>query len=144
MPHAGEMMENKKIPIFDPKVPIIVSAMGGDDKASADERYELLRYYSLTNDRLYTKMDIDAFLRKEIMVVFGKEEFKRIIINISIEGFGGTTTVQRGLYIDISFKDKKNYERALGISFDKLIQQRIENKSCISMPIIVKLRNLEE
>jgi hypothetical protein len=144
LPHAGEMMENKKIPIFDPKVPIIVSAMGGDDKASADERYELLRYYSLTNDRLYTKMDIDAFLRKEIMVVFGKEEFKRIIINISIEGFGGTTTVQRGLYIDISFKDKKNYERAIGISFDKLIQQRIENKSCISMPIIVKLRNLEE
>lgn len=144
LPKAGETMENKKIPVFNQKVPIIVSAMGGDDKASADERYELLRYYSLTNDRLYTKMDIDAFLRKEIMVVFGKEEFKRIIINMSIDGFGGPTSVQRGLYIDISFKDKKNYERALDISFDKLIQQRIESKSCISMPIIVKLRNLEE
>ena len=68
LPKAGETMENKKIPVFNQKVPIIVSAMGGDDKASADERYELLRYYSLTNDRLYTKMDIDAFLRKEIMV----------------------------------------------------------------------------
>ena len=144
LPKAGETMENKKIPVFNQKVPIIVSAMGGDDKASADERYELLRYYSLTNDRLYTKMDIDAFLRKEIMVVFGKEEFKRIIINMSIDGFGGATSVQRGLHIDISFKDKKNYERALDISFDKLIQQRIESKSCISMPIIVKLRNLEE
>lgn len=144
LPKAGETMENKKIPVFNQKVPIIVSAMGGDDKASADERYELLRYYSLTNDRLYTKMDIDAFLRKEIMVVFGKEEFKRIIINMSIDGVGGPTSVQRGLYIDISFKDKKNYERALDISFDKLIQQRIESKSCISMPIIVKLRNLEE
>lgn len=144
LPKAGETMENKKIPVFNQKVPIIVSAMGGDDKASADERYELLRYYSLTNDRLYTKMDIDAFLRKEIMVVFGKEEFKRIIINMSIDGVGGPTSVQRGLYIDISFKDKKNYERALDISFEKLIQQRIESKSCISMPIIVKLRNLEE
>lgn len=144
LPKAGETMENKKIPVFNQKVPIIVSAMGGDDKASADERYELLRYYSLTNDRLYTKMDIDAFLRKEIMVVFGKEEFKRIIINMSIEGVGGPTSVQRGLYIDISFKDKKNYERALDISLDKLLLQRIENKSCISMPIIVKLRNLEE
>lgn len=144
LPKAGETMENKKIPVFNQKVPIIVSALGGDDKASADERYELLRYYSLTNDRLYTKMDIDAFLRKEIMVVFGKEEFKRIIINMSIDGVGGPTSVQRGLYIDISFKDKKNYERALDISFEKLIQQRIESKSCISMPIIVKLRNLEE
>ncbi len=144
LPKAGETMENKKIPVFNQKVPIIVSAMGGDDKASADERYELLRYYSLTNDRLYTKMDIDAFLRKEIMVVFGKEEFKRIIINMSIDGFGGPTSVQRGLYIDISFKDKKNYEKASDISFDKLMQQRIESKSCISMPIIVKLRNLEE
>ena len=143
-PKAGETMENKKIPVFNQKVPIIVSAMGGDDKASADERYELLRYYSLTNDRLYTKMDIDAFLRKEIMVVFGKEEFKRIIINMSIDGIGGATSVQRGLHIDISFKDKKNYEKALDISFDKLIQQRIESKSCISMPIIIKLRNLEE
>lgn len=144
LPQAGEMMDNKKIPVFNQKVPIIVSAMGGSDKASADERYELLRYYSLTNDRLYTKMDIDAFLRKEIMVEYGKEEFKRIIINMSIEGVGGPTSVQRGLYIDISFKDKKNYERALDISFDKLLLQRIESKSCISMPIIVKLRNLEE
>ena len=144
LPQAGETMENKKIPVFNQKVPIVVSAMGGADKASADERYELLRYYSLTNDRLYTKMDIDAFLRKEIMVEFGKEEFKRIIINMNIEGAEGATAVQRGLYIDISFKDKKNFERAQGISFDKLLQQRIESKSCISMPIIVKLRNLEE
>lgn len=144
LPKAGEMMENKKVPVFNQKIPIVVSAMGGADKSSADERYELLRYYSLTNDRLYTKMDIDAFLRKEIMVEFGKEEFKRIIINMSIEGADGATAVQRGLYIDISFKDKKNFERARNISFDKLLQQRIESKSCISMPIIVKLRNLEE
>ena len=144
LPQAGETMDNKKLPAFNPKVPIIVSAMGGADKASVDERYELLRYYSLTNDRLYTKMDIDAFLRKEIMVEFGKEEFKRIIINMSIEGAGGATHVQRGLYIDICFKDKKNFEAAQRISFDKLLQQRIESKSCISMPIIIKLRNLEE
>ena len=144
LPQAGETMDNKKLPAFNPKVPIVVSAMGGADKASVDERYELLRYYSLTNDRLYTKMDIDAFLRKEIMVEFGKEEFKRIIINMSIEGCGGATALQRGLYIEICFKDNKNFERARGISFDKLIQQRIESKSCIAMPIIVKLRNLEE
>jgi len=145
MPKAGEMMDAKKqLAVFDIKVPVIVAAMGGEDKASADERYELLRYYSLTNDRLYTKMDVDAFLRKEIMTEFGKEEFKRIFINMSIEGAGGTTAVQRGLYVDISFKDKKNYEKAQRASFDKLVQQRIENKSCISMPVIVKLRNLEE
>ncbi len=144
LPQAGEIMENKKVPVFNQKVPVLVSAMGGADKASADERYELLRYYSLTNDRLYTKMDIDAFLRKEIMREFGQEEFKRIIININVEGVGGETTVQRGLYIDICFKDTKNYIRAKGISFDKLMKQRIVNKSCIAMPIIVELRNLEE
>lgn len=144
LPQAGEVMDNKKIPVFNQKVSIIVSATGGADKASVDERYELLRYYSLTNDRLYTKMDIDAFLRKEIMVEFGKEEFKRIFINMNIEGAGGELSVQRGLYIDICFKDKKNYERAVDISFDILMRQRIENKSCIAMPIVVKLRNLEE
>lgn len=144
LPQAGETMENKKIPVFDQKIPIIVSAMGGADKASTDERYELLRYYSLTNDRLYTKMDIDAFLRKEIMVEFGEKEFKRIIINMSVEGVGGTTSVQRGIYIEICFKDKKNYEIAMNKSLDKLLQKRIAIKSCISMPIIIKLRNLEE
>ena len=143
-PQVGETMENKKTPVFNQKVSVVVSAMGGTDKATADERYELMRYYSLTNDRLYTKMDIDAFLRKEVMKEFGKEEFKRIIINMSIEGTGGTAAVQRGLYIDIGFKDNKNYERAVDICFDKLMQQRIENKSCIAMPIIVKLKNLEE
>lgn len=143
-PTIGETMENKKLPSIVQKVPVVYSAKGGTDKASADERYELLRYYSLTNDRLYTKMDIDAFLRKEIMAEFGKEEFKRIFIKMSIEGSGGEKSLQRGLYIDIEFKDKKNYEEAKKMSFDKLMEQRIANKSCVSMPIIVKLRNLEE
>ena len=143
-PTTGEMMENKKLPSINQKVPIVVSAIGGTDKASADERYELLRYYSLTNDRLYTKMDVDAFLRKEIMAEFGKEEFKRIFIKMNIEGTGGEKSLQRGLYIDIEFKDKKNYEEAKKMSFDRLMEQRIANKSCIAMPIIVKLRNLEE
>lgn len=138
------MMENKKLPMIDQKVKVVVAAMGGADKASADERYELLRYYSLTNDRLFTKMDINAFLRKEIMAEFGKEEFKRIFLKISIEGTEGASKLQRGLYIDIEFKDTKNYQRAVDISFDTLMQQRIENKSCISMPIIVTLRNLEQ
>ena len=144
MPKNGETMENKKLPAIEQKVPVVVSAMGGADKASADERYELLRYYSLTNDRLYTKMDIEAFLRKEIMAVFGKSEFKRIYIRISIEGAGGVSSLQRGLYIDIMFKDKKNYDKAARDGFDKLIQQKIENKSCISMPIVLTLKNLEE
>ena len=144
LPQAGETMDNKKLPAFNPKVSIIVSAMCGADKASADERYELLRYYSLTNDRLYTKMDIDAFLRKEIMAEFGKEESKRIFIKMNIEGTGGEKALQRGLYISIEFKDKKNYEEAKKKSFEQLMKQRIENKSCITMPIIVEFRNLEE
>ena len=144
MPQAGEVMESKKLPSIDQKVPIIISAMGGCDKASADERYELLRYFSLTNDRLFTKMDIDAFLRKEIIAEFGKDEFRRIFIKITIEGTGGPASLQRGLYINIEFKDKKNYEKALAMSLDKQLKQKIDNKSCISMPILIHLINLEE
>ncbi len=143
-PRVGENLENKKVPGLEQKVPVIISAMGGMDKASADERYELLRYYSLTNDRLYTKMDIDAFLRKEIMRKFGKSEFHRIFIKISVEGIGGEESLQRGLYIDIEFKDKKNYERAVNDSYDKMLKQMIDNKSCIPMPIDVQLKSLEE
>ncbi|WP_455663868.1 hypothetical protein [Phocaeicola sp.] len=143
-PKIGEAMENKKLPSIEKEVSIVVSAIGGADKATADERYELLRYYSLTNDRLYTKMDIDAFLRKEIIAEFGKEEFKRIFIKMNIEGAVGERCLQRGLYIDIEFKDKKNYERAKNNLFDKKMRQKIVNKSCISMPIIVGLKNLEE
>ena len=143
-PQVGEVMENKKLPAFEQKVAIVVSGMGGADKASVDERYEQLRYYSLTNDRLYTKMDIEAFLRKEIMAEFGKEEFKRIFIRINVEGVGGSSSLQRGLYIDIEFKDKKNYEKAVHDSFDKLMKQKIEGKSCVAMPIMVNLFNLEK
>lgn len=143
-PQKGELMENRKLPAIEQKVPIVYSAMAGTDKSSVDERYELMRYYSLTNDRLYTKMDIEAFLRKEIMAEFGKEEFKRVFVKISIEGAAGCHSLQRGLYIDIEFKDKKNYEKALNLSFDKLVKQKIEGKSCISMPIIVSLWFLDE
>lgn len=142
-PQVGEAMENKKLPVIEQKVSVVVSGMGGTDKASADERYEQLRYYALTNDRLYTKMDFEAFLRKEIMAEFGKEEFKRIFIKINIEGTGGSKGLQRGLYIDIEFKDKKNYDKAMSFCFDKQLKQKIENKSCITMPINVNLINIE-
>ena len=143
-PKVGDTMDNKKVPGLEQKVPVIISAMGGTDKASADERYELLRYFTLTNDRLYTKMDIDAFLRKEIMQKFGKSEFHRIFIKLSVEGMGGNDSLHRGLYIDIEFKDKKNYERAVLDSYDRLLKQKIYNKSCLSMPVVVQLKNLEE
>lgn len=143
-PQAGEQMENKKLPALEQKVDVVIGAMGGCDKATPDERYELLRYYSLTNDRLYTRMDIDAFLRKEIMAEFGKEEFRRIFILMNIEGTDGVSSLQRGLYIDIEFKDTKNYDKAVSESLDLKLLQKIENKSCISMPIIINLINLEQ
>ena len=143
-PRSGEMMESRNLPGIEQKVEVVISGMGGTDKATADERYEQLRYYSLTNDRLYTRMDIDAFLRKEIMAEYGREEFHRIFLKINVEGCGGENKLQRGLYIDIEFKDRKNYEHAVRMSFDTLMQQRIRNKSCIAMPIIVTLKNLEE
>ena len=142
-PKIGETMENKKLPAIEQKATVVVSAMGGADKASADERYEQLRYYSLTNDRLYTKMDIEAFLRKEIMAEFGKDEFKRIFIKISVEGAPGKKHLQRGLYVDIEFKDKKNFDKATSCCLDKQLKQKIDGKSCISLPIIVNLINLE-
>ena len=114
------------------------------DSEAKTMQYELLRYYALTGDRLYTRMDIDAYLRKEILAEFGKDEFKRIFIKISIEGTGNDKKLQRGLYIDIEFKDRKNYEQARAIAFDRLMLQRIKNKSCIAMPIIVTLTNLDE
>ena len=144
LPRAGEMMEGKNLPGIEQKVAVIVGGMGGSDKASADERYEQLRYFSLTNDRLYTRMDIDAFLRKEIMAEYGREEFHRIFLKIHVEGTGGEQGLKRGLYIDIEFKDRRNYEHAVKESFDTLMQQRINNKSCIAMPIIVTLKNLED
>lgn len=137
-PRKGQDMENKKNPSFKPKVSVVVSAIGGANKTSADGRREALRYYALTNDRLYTKKDIDAYLREKIKKEFGETAFNRIRWKMSIEGAGGSSKLQRGLYVDIEFYDKKDYESAQSLHFDALMQQGIRNKSCISMPIIVK------
>jgi hypothetical protein len=144
LPRTGESMENRKLPELEQKAEVLVSGMGGADKATVDERYEQLRYYALTADRLYTRMDIDAFLRKELLAEFGKNEFNRIFVKTSIQGTGGDSSLQRGLYIDIEFKDRKNYEHAHSMSYDRLTEQRICNRSCIAMPVIVKLVNLED
>ena len=156
---VGDVMENKKMPLIEQQVPVVANAMGGIDKASADARYEKLRYYALryeklryyalTNDRLYTRQDIDAFIRQSLMEEFHTKEYgergaRRIFIRISVEGAAGDHALRRGLYIDLEFKDKKNYDYAVKIGFDTLMQQRIENRSCIAMPIIVTLKNLEE
>ena len=136
-------LECKKMPVIEQNVPVVVGAMGGRDKADADSRYEQVRYYSLTNDRLYTKMDIEAYVRKELVSIYGKEEFKRIYIKTCIEGVGGSNSVQRGLSIDIEFKDKKNFSKAVEYCIKERLQQKISNKSCISMPIIVGIKSLE-
>ena len=136
-------LECKKLPVIEQSVPIVVGAIGGMDKADADSRYEQVRYYSLTNDRMYTKMDIEAYVRKELVAIYGKEEFKRIFIKTSIEGASGERNIQRGLYIDIEFKDKKNYVKAIERSLEERLKQKICNKSCISMPITITLKNLE-
>ena len=140
---SSSKLECKKLPIIENNVPVVVSAIGGKDKATADERYELIRYYTLTNDRLYTKMDIEAFVRKELIAVYGKEEFKRINVNVHVEGAAGRDSVQRGLYVDIEFKDKKNYDRAAVTGLDASLGRKIINHSCIAMPIEVGFKIIE-
>ena len=142
-PKMNETMENKKLPSIEKDLRVIIPGLGGTDKANVDDKYELLRYYSLTNDRLYTKKDVEAFLRKEIIAEFGKEEFKRIFIKMHIEGTAGERKLQRGLYISIEFKDKKNYEKAVDSSFKQRMCHKIKAHSCISMPIILELINFE-
>jgi len=144
LPQAGMSMENKKDVALEKDVLVIISATGGADRATADQMYEMLRYYTLTSDRLYTKMDIDAFLRLQLIKEYGKEEAKRIFYTISIQGAAGPTKLQRGLYIDISFKDNKNYQKALSMAWDRKLRQQIMDKSCIAMPIIVNLISIEK
>lgn len=143
-PQESHHMDCVKASAFLPEANIVASAQGGCDKATADRRYELLRYYTLTNDRLFTKMDIEAFVRKELVSVFGIVEFRRIFIDITIGGAPGTNRVERGLYIDISFKDLKNYSRANDMCLDRMLLQRLNDKSCLTMPIVVRLINLEQ
>lgn len=136
---SSSKLECKKMPVIESNVPIVVSALGGKDKATADQRYELIRYYTLTNDRLYTKMDVEAFVRKELVAVYGKEEFKRIFVNIHVEGTAGQEILQRGLYVDIDFKDEKNYNLAIDSCLVPKLQSAIELHACISMPIVISL-----
>lgn len=138
-PVEGMTMENKKDAALEKDVNIISSAIGGEDKATPDQRYEMFRYYTLTSDRLYTKMDIDAFLRLQLLKEFGKEEIKRISHDIYIQGAAGSDKVIRGLYIDIKFKDEKNYNKATGMALERKFHQMIIDRSCISMPVIISL-----
>jgi hypothetical protein len=63
---------------------------------------------------------------------------------VHVEGMAGNESVQRGLYVDIEFKDRKNYEKALDAYIDIKIQRLIIDNSCISMPIQINLINLDK
>ncbi len=142
-PQSGGVMENKKDAAIEKEVQVIVSATGGENKADADMKYEMLRYYTMTSDRLFTRMDIDAFLRMQLLKEFGKEEMKRIVYDIKIQGAGGASGLARGLYIDLLFRDHKNFKKASSLALDRKIRQMIIDRSCISMPISVRLKSLD-
>ncbi|MCC8036758.1 MAG: hypothetical protein LIP02_01265 [Bacteroidales bacterium] len=138
-PLMGEVMENKKCPFLEKDLKVIIGASGGTNKANADERYEMMRYYMMTGDRLFTLMDIDAFLRMQLLKEYDPTEIKRIHYDISVQGAGGDQRLTRGLYIDISFKDEKNYLKAQQTNLPLRLQQLISQRSCLTLPIIVKL-----
>lgn len=142
-PKPGDMMENKKDAALEKNVFVITPAEGGANKVSPDMEYELFRYYTLTRDRLFTKMDIEAFLRVYLIEIFGKEEYKRIRFEISLEGAAGARKLTRGMYIDIFFKDQKNYIKAKKLSIDLKVKKIILDKSCLSMPVTVTLKSNE-
>lgn len=137
-PQAGSLMENRKDAALDKDVRVIVGATGGEDRADADQRYEMLRYYTLTSDRLFTKMDIDAFVRLRLLREFGRDEMRRISHDITVQGAGGPSRLMRGLYVDIRFRDRRNYEKALAMALDRRLRQMILDRACLSMPVIVK------
>lgn len=139
LPKTGELMENKKDAAIEKDVKIVGNATGGTDRPGHEQEYEMLRYYTLTSDRLFTKMDIDAFLRMELLKEFGKEEMKRISFTISIEGAASEKKLVRGLYIDIRFKDSKNYRKAVEEGLAINLRRKIMDKSCLSMPVTVTL-----
>ena len=143
-PACGQVMENKKDAALEKEAKVVCDAAGGRDKASPDTMHELLRYHLMTADRLYTRMDIDAFMRMSLLREFGKDEMRRICYDITVQGVGDTHRLRRGLYIDIRFKDRKNYEKARMRNLDTLLHRQIEDKSCLTMPVIVSLINLEE
>lgn len=143
-PLEGLVMENRKDAALEKEVAVIMSATGGEDRASADQMHELLRYYTLTADRLYTKMDVDAFLRLQLIREFGQEETRRISYAISIQGTEGSLKLRRGLYVDISFKDNKNFQKAASMALDRKLARQIADRSCISMPIIISLSKTED
>lgn len=142
-PKAGELLENRKDAALEKDVRVITSADCGEDKATPDQMYEMLRYYTMTADRLYTKMDVDAFLRFQLLKEFGKDEMRRISYHISVQGAGGGEKLRRGLYVSISFKDEKNFQKARALSLDVKLRELIEDKSCISMPILVSLHTVD-
>lgn len=140
-PRRGELMDNRRDAALERDVLVVADADGGEDKASADQLYEMLRYYTLTADRIYTRMDLDAFLRLELLREYGQEEMKRISHSIAIHGAGGPSRLMRGIYIDIRFKDEKNYRRALAVGLDRRLRRLIDDKSCLSMPVVIALVN---
>lgn len=143
LPGKGALLENRKDAAIEKDVRLVAGAQGGEDRADADMMYELLRYYTLTADRLYTRMDIDAFVRKTLLTEFGADEMKRISHSVEIHGAAGARGLERGLYIEIAFKDRKNYDRAVALSLANNLRNQISDRACISMPVIVSLVNRE-
>lgn len=140
-PKVGQTMENKKDALIEKEVFVVASAVGGEDKASIEQRLEMLRYYTLTADRLFTKMDVDAFVRLWLLQKFGAAEMKRISYEITVQGIGCAKSVSRGLYVDIRFRDSQNYQQAVAEAMNRKLRQEILNKSCLTMPVVVTLVN---
>ncbi|MCH5224523.1 MAG: hypothetical protein J1D77_00940 [Muribaculaceae bacterium] len=139
-----DTMENKKDAALEKDIPVVCNYDCGRDKAKVDEVYELLRYHSMTRNRLFTKMDIEAYTRVELMKFFGKSEKDRMEIQLSVMGAPGFRSLHRALYVKIYFKDKRNCIKAMDMGLDKRLTRGIEDHSCLSMPVIVILHSLEK
>lgn len=110
----------------------LIDAVGGRNKITGPVgKRELAQYSALSNDRIFTEMDIMKFCRVELYSAFGDEVMRFTTVRLSGKSIPVGNHIERCHVVEFHFTSERLYTAAEELNFADYIRVSIRQRSMI-------------
>lgn len=120
------------------KTQLLFETTGGRDEVTNRESKRVIsQYYNQTRDRLYSKADLKAFCKKELLLHYNVEAAQIRCVDFHSPFISENRTEKESLIMEITLDSTVNSDRLQGLA--DILEKKINLRSMSSLPLKIKI-----
>lgn len=125
------------------EIEVLTDAEGGRDKSAGVTAHQTCaQSYVLSHERLFTPIDFQLYIRKELVRFFGEEIVHHTQIEISTGDIPGKRHIEKCIHIHLSFEQAKAFEKARQSHFREYLETQLAMRSATLYKLKVQIHQL--